>query len=403
MSTPFALRGQTLAFKSDPFEDGPEDAIAFDSDGAVIIADGRIVATGPAHELLPNHPGIGVEHYPGHLIMAGFVDAHIHYPQTGIIASYGAQLMECQKYTPEELESPTHLRATNRGNLRRDPAQRHHHRPVAARRTPAGRCDLRVAAPRLRIAAGKSMMDRNAPPGLLDTPQRAFDESEALIRRWQRDRLTYAVTPRFPVTSTDAQMEAMGTLWKAHPTTLMQTHIAENKAEIELVKRLFPTARDYLDTYERVGLLGPGANFGHAIHLEQREIDRLREPGSGVSHCPTSNLFIGSGLFDLAGLRRTARPVRVGLGTDVGGGSSFSMLATMRSAYEIAQLRGHSLHPLCAFWLATQGSAQVLRMDDRIGNLVPGRDADIVVLTRLTPVIAQRTARAPRADTCSYK
>ena len=408
MSTPFALRGQTLAFKSDPFEVGPEDAIAFDSDGAVIIADGRIVATGPAHELLPNHPGVGVEHYPGHLIMAGFVDAHIHYPQTGIIASYGAQLMEwLRKYTfPEELKFADPAYARPIAEIFLDEILRNGTTTASVYCTSHPQsvdAIFEAAAVRgLRIAAGKSMMDRNAPPGLLDTPQRAFDESEALIRRWHgRDRLTYAVTPRFSVTSTDAQMEAMGTLWKAHPTTLMQTHIAENKAEIELVKRLFPTARDYLDTYERVGLLGPGANFGHAIHLEQREIDRLRETGSGVSHCPTSNLFIGSGLFDLAGLRRTARPVRVGLGSDVGGGCSFSMLATMRSAYEIAQLRGHSLHPLCAFWLATQGSAQVLRMDDRIGNLVPGRDADIVVLDPgSTPVIAQRTARAASiADT----
>jgi len=402
MSAKFAIRGQTLAFKADPFEVAPEDAIAFDSNGAVVIADGVIEATGPAHEVLARYPDITVTTYPGHLIMAGFVDAHIHYPQTGIIASYGAQLLEwLEKYTfPAELEfaDPAYARAVaeifldeilRNGTTTASVYCTSHPQSVDALFETA-------RARGLRMAAGKSMMDRNAPPGLLDTAERAFDESEALIRRWHgRDRMTYVVTPRFAVTSTDRQMAVMGALWQAHPTTLMQTHIAENTAEIERVRRLFPTARDYLDTYERVGLIGPGANFGHAIHLCRREIDRLRESGSGISHCPTSNLFIGSGLFDLAPLRQVANPIAVGLGTDVGGGSSFSMLATMRAAYEIAQLRGNSLHPARAFWLATRGSARVLRLDHAIGNLAPGYEADIAVLDlNSTPLIAQRAARA---------
>ncbi len=402
MSTKLAIRGQTLAFKADPFEVAPEDAIAFDSDGAVVIADGVIEATGPAHEILAGYPGITVTAYPGHLIMAGFVDAHIHYPQTGIIASYGAQLLEwLEKYTfPAELEfaDPVHARAV--AEIFLDEILRNGTTTASVYCTSHPQSvDALFEAARargLRMAAGKSMMDRNAPPGLLDTAERAYAESEALIRRWHgRDRMSYVVTPRFAVTSTDRQMAAMGALWQAHPTTLMQTHISENTAEIECVRRLFPTARDYLDSYERVGLIGPGANFGHAIHLCPREIDRLRESGSGISHCPTSNLFIGSGLFDLAGLRQTATPIPVGLGTDVGGGSSFSMLATMRAAYEIAQLRGNSVHPARAFWLATQGSARVLRMADRIGNLAPGYEADIAVLDlNSTPLIAQRAARA---------
>jgi guanine deaminase len=401
MTVKFALRGQTLAFKADPFAVDPEDALAFDSDGAVVICDGLIEATGPAHEILARYPGIAVEAYPDHLITSGFVDAHIHYPQTGIIASYGAQLMEwLQKYTfPEELKfsDPDYARSIAETFL--DEILRNGTTTASVYCTvhPQSVDALFEAATGrgLRMAAGKSMMDRNAPPGLTDTPQRAYDESEALIERWHgRDRSTYVVTPRFSVTSSDAQMEAMGALWKAHPTTLMQTHISENLAEIKSVAALFPTARDYLDTYERVGLIGPGANFGHAIHLGPREIDRLRDTGSGISHCPTSNFFIGSGLFDLAGLRQSANPIPVGLGTDVGGGSSFSMLATMRAAYEIAQLRGNSLHPARAFWLATQGSARVLRMHDRIGNLTAGFDADIAVLDlNSTPLIAQRMAR----------
>lgn len=402
MSPAFAIRGQTLAFTADPFTVPPADAITFDSDGVVIVADGRIAAIGTAHEVLAKHPGIAVTHYPNHLVMAGFVDAHVHYPQTGIIASYGAQLLEwLEKYTfPEELRfaDPVHARAT--AELYLDETLRNGTTTASVYCTSHPQsvdAIFEAAAARgLRLAAGKSMMDRNAPAALLDTPQRAYDESAALIGRWHgRDRLTYVVTPRFSITSSDAQMEAMGALWQAHPTTLMQTHISENTTEIGRVRALFPSARDYLDTYERVGLLGPGANFGHAIHLTPREIARLRETGSGISHCPTSNLFIGSGLFDLAGLRACDQPIPIGLGTDVGGGSSFSMLATMRAAYEIAQLRGFSLDPLRAFWLATIGSAHVLRLDDRIGNLRLGYEADMVVLDlNSTPLIAQRMTRA---------
>ncbi len=402
MTQRFAIRGQTLRFKADPFEVAPEDAIAFDSDGLVVIADGHIEAVGTAHELLTRYPGIDVTAYPGQLIMAGFVDCHVHYPQTGIIASYGAQLLEwLNTYTfPEELRfaDPVYARATAEifldEILRNGTTTSSVYCTVHPQSVTAFFEATEVRG--LRMAAGKSMMDRNAPAGLMDTAQRGYDESEALIHRWHgHGRLTYVVTPRFSATSSDAQMAAMGALWKAHPSTLMQTHIAENPAEIAWIKRLFPTARDYLDTYERVGLIGPGANFGHAIHIEPREIDRLRESGSGISHCPTSNLFIGSGLFDMAGLRQTAQPIPVGLGTDVGGGSSFSMLATMRAAYEIAQLRGNSLHPIRAFWLATQGSARVMRTDDRIGNLAPGYEADMIVIDlKSRPIIEQRMARA---------
>jgi guanine deaminase len=402
MSKRFCIRGQTLAFKGDPFAVAPDDAIAFDSDGAVVVADGRIEVVGPAHEILTGNPGIEVAAYPGHLIMAGFVDCHVHYPQTGIIASYGAQLLEwLNTYTfPEELKfaDPIYARAVAETFLDETLRNGTTTSSVYCTVHPQSVDALFEAAQArgLRIAGGKSMMDRNAPAGLLDTPQSAYDESEALIGRWHgHDRLTYVVTPRFSATSSDRQMEGMGALWQAHPTTLMQTHIAENHAEIAWIKRLFPTARDYLDTYERVGLIGPGANFGHAIHLEPREIDRLRETGSGISHCPTSNLFIGSGLFDLQGLRAGARPIPVGLGTDVGGGSSLSMLATMRAAYEIGQLRGYSLHPIRAFWLATLGSAGVMGMATRIGNLAAGYEADITVIDLASkPVIAQRVARA---------
>ncbi len=203
------------------------------------------------------------------------------------------------------------------------------------------------------------------------------------------------ISPRFAPTSTPEQLEAAGALWREHPTTLLQTHIDENRDEIAWVKKLFPGDADYLAVYQRFGLVGPGANFGHAIHLTKREIAALRASGSGISHCPTSNLFIGSGLFDLAGLAGGKRPVPIGLATDVGGGSSFSMLATMRAAYEISQLRGVALHPVRAFYLATVGSARVMRLDDRVGNLAAGFEADIVVIDlKSQPLIAERMRHA---------
>ena len=246
----------------------------------------------------------------------------------------------------------------------------------------------------LCAVGGKTCMDRNAPDGLRDTVQSAYDDSLTLLNSWHgKNRLVYAVTPRFSPTSTHEQLEALGALWAKHPDCPMQTHLSEQVEEIAWVADLFPEARDYLDTYERAGLLGPGAMFGHAIHLTDRERARLKEADAALVHCPTSNTFIGSGLFDLGGLK--AEGQIVGLATDTGGGSSFSMLRTMAAAYEVGQLKGRAAHPAELLWLATEGSARALRMDHRIGRLAPGHDADLVVLDLAsTPVIAQRATRA---------
>ena len=237
-------------------------------------------------------------------------------------------------------------------------------------------------------------MDRNAPDGLRDTAQSAHDDSAALLAKWHGvDRLSYVITPRFSPTSTPEQLEALGALWAAHPDCLMQTHLSEQLDEIEWVKGLYPQARDYLDTYERFGLLGRGGLYGHAIHLDPREKDRLREVDASLIHCPTSNTFIGSGLFDMGGLKAAGH--RIGLATDTGGGSSFSMLRTMAAAYEVGQLKGRALHPAELWWLATQGSARSLLADDRIGNIAPGMEADLVVIDLAsTPAIAQASHRA---------
>src|SRR5262245_1411674 len=396
------LRGQTLAFRGDPSRVGPDAAVDFHSDGAVAIAGGKIVAVGQALDVIARLPGARLETYPNHLIMAGFIDSHAHYPQIDIIASWGEQLLQwLTKYThaaEAKCADRAHAEATAHRFL--DECLRNGITTASVFCTShPPSVDAFFSAAQSRafcMAAGKVMMDRNAPDAVKDTAQSGYDQSKALIARWHGvDRLTYAVTPRFAVTSSPAQLEVAGALWREHPTTLMQTHLSEHPSEIAWVKELYPGAADYLEIYETHGLLGPGANFGHAIHLTAREAARLRETGSGLSHCPTSNLFIGSGLFDMRAARAGEARVAVGLATDVGGGSSFSMFQTMKAAYEVAQLRGYSLHPANAFYLATVGSAGVLRLGHRIGNLAAGLDADIVVLDlRSRPLVAQRMRAA---------
>lgn len=392
------LRGQTLSFKADPFEVGPDAAVDFDSDGAVAIAGGKILEVGPAREVIARHPRATLESYAGDLILAGFVDCHVHYPQIDIIASYGEQLLEwLEKYTfPAEARFHDRAHADAAAHRFLDECLRNGVTTSSVYCTvhPASVDAFFTAAQsrKFAMAGGKVMMDRNAPDDLRDTAETGYAESKALIERWHGvDRLTYVVSPRFAVTSTAEQLAAAGTLWKEHPTTLMQTHLSESVYEVDLAKSLHPGPPDYLGIYEAHGLLGPGSNFGHAIHLTPREIALLGDTGSGLSHCPTSNLFIGSGLFDMQSLRDCERPIKVGIATDVGGGSSFSMFQTMKASYEICQLQGYNLHPAKAFYLATVGSAAVMRLDQRLGNLRAGCDADIAIIDlKSQPLIARR-------------
>ncbi len=394
------ILGQTLSFAADPFVEGPG-AARHETHGAILVEDGLIRAVGPADTLRAAAPDARVTDYGRALISAGFIDAHVHYPQTAIIASWGKRLIDwLNAYTfPEE------MRFADAGYAR-SIAARYFDLTLAQGTTTV--CSYATIHPEsvtaffeeaeargLRALTGKTCMDRDtAPAGLRDTAQSAYDDSRRLLERWHgRGRLSYVITPRFSPTSTPEQLAALGALWAEHPDCLMQTHLSEQVDEIAWVKGLYPAARDYLDTYEAHGLLGPGGLYGHAIHLEPREIDRLKEVDASLIHCPTSNTFIGSGLFDMGGL--TAARHRVGLATDTGGGSSFSMLRTMAAAYEVGQLRHRALHPAELWWLATQGSARALRLDDRIGNLAPGMEADLVVLDLAsTPAIAQATARA---------
>ena len=394
------LCGQVLRYSAMPFGTAPTDAAQVDSAGAVLIEDGRIADVGPAQALKLAHPEAQVTELGDALLMPGFIDAHAHYPQTGIIASWGKRLIDwLNTYTfPEEMRFGDPAYAAEIAALYLDLTAANGTTTVCSYCTihPESVDALMAEAQARgqRILAGKTCMDRNAPEGLRDTAQSAYDQSRALLERWHGvDRLSYVITPRFSPTSTPAQLEALGALWAKHPDLLMQTHLSEQTDEIAWVKSLFPKARDYLDTYEAHGLLGPGGVYGHAIHLEPREHARLVEVEASVVHCPTSNTFIGSGLFDMAGL--VGAGLRVGLATDTGGGSSFSMLRTMAAAYEIAQLRHAPLHPAQLLWLATEGSARALRIEDRVGRIAPGMEADLVALDlSATPAIAQRSARA---------
>ncbi len=389
------ILGRVLSFAADPFVAGPDAARMFE---AVLVDAGRVQAVGSAGALRRAHPRARVTDYGSCLISAGFIDAHVHYPQTAIIASWGKRLIDwLNTYTfPEEMRFADRAYADDVANRYLDLALAHGTTSMCSYATiHPGSVDAFFDAARargLRAWAGKTCMDRNAPDGLRDTVQSAYDDSKALLNAWHGvDRLSYVITPRFSPTSTPEQLAALGALWREHPDCLMQTHLSEQPDEIAWVKELFPQSRDYLDTYEAQGLLREGAVYGHAIHLTEREKARLAEAGASLVHCPTSNTFIGSGLFDM-GLART---LRVGLATDTGGGSSFSILRTMAAAYEVAQLRGQALHPSQLWWLATVGSARALRAEGKIGNIAPGMEADLVVVDlSSTPAIAQRAARA---------
>ncbi|WP_425434516.1 guanine deaminase [Litoreibacter janthinus] len=393
------LLGQTLSYAADPFAVPLEDAIRFERRGAVVLCDGKILEVGPA-DTVTRPGGARTTDYGDGLIMAGFIDAHLHYPQTGIIASWGKRLIDwLNSYTfPEEARLID-------SDYAKEVAKRYFDLALAngtttslsyatIHPTSVDAYFEEAQSRGLRALAGKTCMDRNAPENLRDTAKSAYDDSKALLEKWHGvDRLSYVITPRFSPTSTPEQLSALGALWGEHPECLMQTHISEQHEEIAWVKELFPKARDYLDTYEAHGLLREGAVFGHAIHLTEREEARIKDVGAGLVHCPTSNTFIGSGIFETA--RMKADGQKVGLATDTGGGSSFSMLRTMAAAYELSQLKGHALHPAQLLWLATCGSAQVLHLEDRIGNLRAGMEADLVVLDLgSTPAISQRSQRA---------
>ncbi len=400
---PTGYRAELLFVPHDPRTPGAE-AVVHHPDGLLVVEDGIVIASGPHSEVAPRFPGLPIRQYPGKLLVPGFVDTHVHYPQTDRIAAYGHQLLEWldQHIYPAEkaFADPAHARETaaffltellRNGTTTALVFATVHETSVDALFEAA-------QARAMRIVSGKVLMDLG-PPDLCDHhPDHGRTASEALIARWRgRGRLGYAVMPRFALTSTDAQLELAGALHADHPDTLMHTHMAENPAEVAAVARRFQGSIDYLDAYARFGLVGPRSVFAHCIHLGDGAMGRMARAGASASLCPTSNLFLGSGLFDLA--RLDAAGVRVGFGTDVGAGTSFSMLATLGEAYKVCQLKGVELDPFRALHLATAGGAAVLGLGDRIGALSPGMEADFLLLDpAATPLMARRTAKASLAD-----
>ena len=394
------LIGNILSYKSNPFFNSFESAIDYRKRGAVLIDGNLIKEVGDRKSLIKIYPNAEIHDYGKKLISAGFIDAHMHYPQTSIIASYGKRLLDwLNNYTfPEENRFNDYEYAKRIASFTLDLCLRNGTTSVASFCTShAQSADIffsEAEKRKMRVIAGKTCMDRNALSSLIDTPQSAYDESEKLIKKWhQRSRSLYAISPRFAPTSSPEQLQALGDLWSRYPSCLMQTHISEQLEEIDWVKNLFPNSKDYLDVYDKFNLVREGSIFGHAIHLTDRERKRLLEAKSSLIHCPTSNTFIGSGLFDLKGLNEQKN--KIGLGTDTGGGSSFSMFRTMAATYEIAQLKGFSVHPSQLYWLATVGSSISLGIEDKVGNIRKGLEADLVVVNlSSTPVIQNRVNEA---------
>ena len=391
-----ALRGRLLWFVDDPQTAG-EAAHRYVTDGLLVIENGLVKAAGEARDLLRTLPADAeiVDHRP-HLIMPGFIDAHIHMPQTQVLASYGAQLMEwLNKYTfveEQKLGEQGHAEKLSRFFLDELLASGTTTAAVYCSVHPQSAETFFTESQRrnTRMIAGKVMMDRNAPEALTDTAESGYRDSKALIARWHgKGRQLYAITPRFAITSTPEQMAAAGRLAAEHPDCHVQTHIDENRAEIAFARELYPEAADYADIYRGYGLLGPNSLMGHCIHMTHNEWQAFAETGAVAVFCPTSNLFLGSGLFDWA--RARAEGVPVAVATDIGGGTSYSMLRTMAEAYKVLQLQGQSLSAFEALHAITRGNAAALGLEHLIGSFEPGREADVVVLdTGATRAMAHR-------------
>jgi guanine deaminase len=386
------IRGQTLSFPAD----GPP---VHETRGAVAVGDdGVILWSGPLGLLPPAFRQVETDDHGEMIVMPGFIDAHIHFPQYRMLAAPGKDLLDwLNRFTfPEESRYASAAHAHQAAEIFLNRLFRHGTTAALAFCSVHKVCaEVLFAAAQARgmaLITGKTMMDRNAIPAVEDDPETGARETAELYTSWHgKDRLRYAVTPRFAVTSSEAQLRLSGELLSALPGALMQTHLSESPGEIELVARLFPWARDYTDVYDRFGLLSPRSLFAHGIHLSERECLRLSESGSAVLHCPTSNTFLGSGLMSMPHLRKPERPVALGLGTDVGGGTGYSMLATMGEAYKVQMLAGYKPGAAELFRLATRGNADRLGIGHETGAVEPGKFADLVVLDPCaTPVLANR-------------
>ncbi|MBD1823953.1 guanine deaminase [Cyanobacteria bacterium FACHB-DQ100] len=391
-----AFRSAILDFIADPFFVSESESVRYIPDGLLVVDNGRIKELGAYEQLKEKYAGVAIVTYPNHLILPGFIDLHVHFPQTEMMAAYGEQLLEwLEKFTfPVERKFQDKAYCDRIAPIFIDQLLRNGTTTalVLAAVFPESVEALFEESERrnMRLIAGKVMMDRNAPEFLRDTAESSYHESKALIEKWhKKGRSLYAVTPRFAPTSTPEQLMYAGKLLEEFPDTYLHTHLSENVNEVAWVQELFPDSKGYVDAYDRFGLVGERSIFAHCVQLTEAEFDRLAEAKSTIAFCPTSNTFLGSGLFDLE--RATSAQIKVGLATDVGGGTSFSMFQTASEAYKITQLRQQKLSPFQAMYLATLGGAKALHLEDKLGNFEVGKEADFIVVDpRSTPIMALR-------------
>ncbi len=401
-----AFRCSFLDFIDDPFYVSELESVRYIVDGLLVIENGLVKELGDYESLHAKYVGLEITSYPGMLIMPGFIDTHIHFPQTEAIASYGEQLLEwLNKYIfPTERKFQEFAYAQKVAAIFLDELLKNgtttalvfaavYPESVEAFFTEARRRNLRAIS-------GKVMMDRNAPDYLVDTPETSYHQSKQLIEKWHKNgRLLYAVTPRFAITSSVEQLKVASQLLDEFPDVYLHTHLSENVDEIALVGQLFPENEGYLDVYDRAGLVRNRSIFAHGVHLTDTEFARMSEAKSAIAFCPTSNLFLGSGLFKLEQAKCKEHPVKLGLGTDVGAGTSFSLLQTAGEAYKVAQLRQQKLSPFQALFLATLGGARALGLEAKIGNFATGKEADFIVIDpRCTKLLAFRNGDATAAS-----
>ena len=396
-----ALRASILHCLTDPGDESRASAYEYFEDGLLLVDRGHIVEAGDAAKLLSDLPtDTQVVDYTGKLIVPGFIDCHVHFPQLDIIGSYGAQLLDWlnQYAFPVEAKfaDPEHAREVAGVFIDEMLANGTTTALVFGTVHPHSADAIFEAADAkgMRLIAGKVLMDSNCPEELRDDAETGYADSKALIERWHgKGRLGYAITPRFALTSSAEQLAAAGRLAREYPDVWIHTHLAENMEEVEEIARLFPDSRSYLDVYEQHGLLRKRAVFAHCLHMDDTDRANMSEHGGAAAFCPTSNLFLGSGLFDLPAFRKAG--IRCGLGTDVGGGTSLSLLKTASEAYKVLHLQEHALPATRALYLATLGAAEALYLDDKIGNFASGKEADFVVLDfEGSNLTARRTAAA---------
>ena len=403
---PTIYRGMIIDFIDDPFVAPSDKALRYLEDGALLVSNGKIRSSGDATQIIEKNKNIPIVDLSGCLISAGFIDTHIHYTQMDIIGAHNHGLIDWldrhafpaeMVFENEEIASEAaeeFLKILFRNGVTSASVY------CSVHPESVNMFFEKASAYNAFMVAGKVCMDRGAPPALLDSAKSAYDQSKILIDKWhKKGRARYAITPRFALSSTREQLENLGALWGEYPDVLMQTHLAETREEISRVRELHPDFKDYFDVYETTGLAKPGGIYGHCIHLEKRERSAMAACGATIAHCPTSNAFLGSGVFDLGDMREATPSIPVSLASDVGGGTSFSPFATMQAAYFAGRYHEIHIEPAQLFYMATQGAAKTLCAHDIIGALQPGSDADFVVLDPLsTPLLSRMTSRSNNID-----